>query len=224
MLEVSDFLVRAYGIEIRVDELVVRGKTALLGRNGSGKTTFVRAVVGILRNERGRVIVDGVDVTDLPTERRPIAYLPQERVVLPFRPAEQLRYFARLHGTDFRWVVENLGLDGLLAKSGLSGGERQLLNIATALLKGPKVLILDEPTQALDFPNKVMVLRTLRRLDVPTVFVTHDPLEAYYLCDELVVMESGRIKGPVRNEMREWAEEALENTLKLYTDMIGVEV
>jgi ABC-type sugar transport systems, ATPase components len=223
MLEVVDFKVRAYGIEIRVDELRVSGRTVLLGRNGSGKTTLVRAVLGFLRPERGKVLVDGVDVTDLPPERRLMGYVPQTQVVLPMRPVEQLEYFARLHGTDWRPVAEQLGLLGFLEKRGLSGGERQLLNVATVLLRRPRVLILDEPTSNLDFQNKLLVLRALRSISMPIVYVTHDPLEALLVADEIAVLKNGRLEDPVRNRMREWAEESIGKFASLYAELLGLE-
>jgi ABC-type sugar transport systems, ATPase components len=223
MLEVVDFEVRAYGIEIRVEELRVSGRTVLLGRNGSGKTTLMRAVLGFLRPERGRVLVDGSDVTDLPPERRPMGYVPQTQVVLPMRPVEQLEYFARLHGTDWRPVAEQLGLLEFLEKRGLSGGERQLLNVATVLLRRPKVLVLDEPTLNLDFQNKLLVLRALRSINMPIIYVTHDPLEALLVADEIAVLKNGRLEGPERNRMREWAEESIGKFASLYAELLGLE-
>jgi molybdate/tungstate transport system ATP-binding protein len=223
MLEVVDFEVRAYGIEVRVDELRVSGRTVLLGRNGSGKTTLMRAVMGFLRPERGRVLVDGKDVTGLPPEKRPMGYVPQTQVVLPMRPIEQLEYFARLHNADWRTVSERLGLFEALRKEGLSGGERQLLNLATVLLRRPRALVLDEPTSHLDFPNKLLVLRALRSIDVPTLYVTHDPLEAFLLADEIAVLKDGRLEGPERNRMREWAEESFGRFASLYAEMLGSE-
>jgi molybdate/tungstate transport system ATP-binding protein len=223
MLEVVDFEVRAYGIEIRVDELRVLGRTVLLGRNGSGKTTLMRAVMGFLRPERGRVLVDGKDVTDLPPERRPMGYVPQRQVVLPMRPIEQLEYFARLHNVDWRPVAEKLGLLEALGKEGLSGGERQLLNLATVLLRGPRVLVLDEPASHLDFPNKLLVLRALRSINVPTLYVTHDPLEAFLVADEIAVLKDGRLVGPEENRMRDWAKESFGRFASLYAEVLGLE-
>ncbi|MCX8203776.1 MAG: ATP-binding cassette domain-containing protein [Nitrososphaeria archaeon] len=200
---------KAYGRSVSVGELSVKGTTALLGRNGAGKTILARSLMGFIRPARGRVYVGGEDVTDLPPEERPISYLPQTQVALPLRPVSQLELFARRHGSDWRWVVGRLGLEGLLRKEGLSGGERQLLNLATVLLKRPKALILDEPTSHLDFANKAMVLEALMSIDVPMLFITHDPIEAAYLADEIVVLRDGKLTGPVKNGMRGWAEEVL---------------
>ncbi|MEN3047670.1 MAG: ABC transporter ATP-binding protein [Candidatus Caldarchaeales archaeon] len=200
---------KAYGHSVSVEELRVSGTTALLGRNGAGKTILARSLMGFLRPLKGRVYVEGEDVTDLPPEERPIGYLPQTQVALPLRPESQLALFARLHGSDWRQIVKGLGLQGLLRKGGLSGGERQLLNLATVLLKRPKALILDEPTSHLDFVNRAMVLEALRSIDVPKLFITHDPIEAAYIADEVVFLRDGRLTGPVRNDMRGWAEEVL---------------
>jgi molybdate/tungstate transport system ATP-binding protein len=179
--------------------------------------------MGFLRPERGRVLVDGKDVTGLPPEKRPMGYVPQTQVVLPMRPIEQLEYFARFHNADWRTVSERLGLLEALGKEGLSGGERQLLNLATVLLRRPRALVLDEPTSHLDFPNKLLVLRALRSIDVPTLYVTHDPLEAFLLADEIAVLKSGRLEGPERNRMREWAEESFGRFASLYAEMLGSE-
>ncbi|MCS7095407.1 MAG: ABC transporter ATP-binding protein, partial [Thaumarchaeota archaeon] len=205
MLEVVDYAVRAYGHGVEVKELRVSSTTALLGRNGSGKTILARSLLGFLRPERGRVLIEGEEVTELPPELRPIGYLPQHQVSLPMKPLSQLQYVARLHGSDWNWVVERLGLRRVIGKEGLSGGERQLLNLATVLLKRPRALVLDEPTSHLDFANKLLVLEALRSIDVPTLFITHDPLEASFLSDEIVTLRDGKVSAPVRNSMKGWA-------------------
>ncbi len=220
-MEVVDFVVRAYGIEIRVNELRVSGRTVLLGRNGSGKTTLIRSFMGFLRPEKGRILVDGEDVTEIPPERRPMGYLPQRQVSLPMKPLEQLEYFARLYRTDWRPVAERLGLLKVLRKEGLSGGERQLLNLTTVLLKRPRVLLLDEPTSHLDFTNKLIVLKALKAINVPVIYVTHDPLEALLVADEIAVLRDGKIEGPEKNEMRDWAEESIGKLGSLYAGMFG---
>jgi molybdate/tungstate transport system ATP-binding protein len=167
--------------------------------------------------------VDGKDVTGLPPERRPMGYVPQTQVVLPMRPIEQLECFARLHNVDWRPVAEQLGLLDALGKRGLSGGERQLLNLATVLLRRPRALVLDEPTSHLDFPNKLLVLRALRSINVPTLYVTHDPLEASLVADEIAVLKDGRLEGPEENRMRDWAEGSIGRFASIYAEMLGSE-
>lgn len=202
-------------LSLNVQRLEVRGKAALVGRNGSGKTTLLRVIAGHLKPLEGSVYVDGEDVTRLEPEERPIAIVPQRPVRLPMKPLQQLRYFAYLWGTDYEPVVERLNLGRLLRKTGLSVGENQLLTIATALMKRPKVLLLDEPTSSLDWPAKQLVWNAVRELEIPVLYVTHDPLEAIRVAEEIFLLEEGELRGSVENSWREIGEE-LSERIDLY--------
>ena len=108
-----------------------------------------------------------------------------------------LVHVARRHGTvgEVEDVVEILGIRDLLKRGGgLSTGQKQLVNLAAALLARPCAFLMDEPTSHLDWVNKKAFDDVLKRLGVPILFVTHDPVEALYVADGLCVMEGGRLR------------------------------
>jgi molybdate/tungstate transport system ATP-binding protein len=126
----------------------------LWGRNGSGKTTLLDAIAGVIK---GRVVACGRDVSRLPPERRGLAYVQSVPVDPPTRVDKFLHMVARMHGTEaeVEEVVRRLGIESLLRRrSGLSTGQKQLVNLAAALLTRPCAFLMDEPTSHLDWLNK----------------------------------------------------------------------
>lgn len=156
--EVHAFYGRSYvlqGVSITVQEGEV---VALLGRNGAGKTTFLKTIMGLVRACQGRVILDGVDITALPSyriARLGIGYVPQGRGLFPeLTVLENLKtgMCDRRDKGSLERVLDLFPLlrDRLGQKAGtLSGGEQQALAIARALLQKPRILLLDEPTTGL---------------------------------------------------------------------------
>ena len=156
--EVHAFYGRSYvlqGVSITVQEGEV---VALLGRNGAGKTTFLKTIMGLVRACQGRVILDGVDITALPSyriARLGIGYVPQGRGLFPeLTVLENLKTGMRDRRDkgSLERVLDLFPLlrDRLGQKAGtLSGGEQQALAIARALLQKPRILLLDEPTTGL---------------------------------------------------------------------------
>lgn len=211
VLEIRDLLVYRGGLRLEVGELVVRAKTVLLGRNGTGKSTLLKSLTGLIKPVRGEILVNGRDITGLPVEDRPLGYIPQRIVKLPMNPRSQLEYFSKLHGRDYRPIISSLRLERLLEKRGLSVGELQLLAIATTLLKDPEILLMDEPCANLDWPNKKLVLQLVRTLEIPVLYVTHDPLEALFIAHEVALLEDGRLVGIYPNKEKEIVEEALKH-------------
>lgn len=210
MLEIRNLVVVRGSWRIEIERLEVRSKTVLLGRNGAGKSTVLKTIMGLIRPAGGRIIVNGRDISDQPVEDRPLGYLPQRVVRLAMRPRDQLEYFSKLHGTDYRPIISKLGLETLLRKRNLSVGEAQILAIATVLLKNPEALLFDEPCTALDWVNKKLVLSLIRSLEIPMLYVTHDPLEALLVADEIALLEDGRIRGFYRNDARERVQKDFE--------------
>jgi molybdate transport system ATP-binding protein len=195
---------------------------ALLGPNGAGKTTFLRALAGLARPDRARVVLDGVVLEDtangirVPTERRPIGIVFQQHLLFPHLSVlENVAFGLRARGRpDARdramaWL-ERVGLGGYAnaRPAALSGGEAQRVAVARALAIDPRLLLLDEPLSALDATTRVEVRRELRRhlasFDGARLLVTHDPLEAAALADRLVILEDGRVvqSGPVDDVTR----------------------
>ena len=196
------------------------GVTALFGRSGSGKTSVLNAIAGLLRPERGRIALDGEPMFDsaagvnVAAHRRRIGYVFQEGRLLPHLTVRQNllfgRRFARTPGTvALDKVTELLGLATLLERRphDLSGGEKQRVAIGRALLANPRLLLMDEPLAALDAPRKSEILYYVERLRdelrVPIVYVSHSLDEVVRLADTVVVMSEGRVldSGPVDETM-----------------------
>ncbi len=185
------------------------GVTALFGRSGSGKTTVLRAIAGLLRVKQGLIRINGDSWQEkrhfLPAHQRPIGYVFQEASLFPHLSVRRnLEYGRRLvpkeqHKVDFDSAVEILGIGQLLQRAThkLSGGERQRVAIARALLTSPRLLLMDEPLSALDHESKQAILPYLESLHdqfaIPSIYVSHDPNEVARLADQMVLLESGKV-------------------------------
>ena len=184
---------------------VARGETlGLIGPNGSGKTTTLKALVGLVRPTAGRVTVDGVDAATSGREVRGlVGYLPQ-RLALPdgVTACDALRLCARLRGTrpdEIERLLDRVDLASAAHRvvDGFSGGMRQRLGLAAALLGGPPVLALDEPSAALD-PTGALLVRDLvteaRARGATILLSSHDLGEVAVLADRIAVFVGGRVE------------------------------
>ena len=181
--------------------------TGLLGPNGAGKSTTLRMMTGLLRPDRGHVLVDGVDVARDPVgARRRLGVLPESPGIYPRLTArENLEYFARLHGLAGapldRAVTELVALLGIQTLAvrraeGFSQGERTKVALGRALVHAPRTLLLDEPTNGLDVMSTRALRKTLCRLrddGVCLLLSSHIMQEMAMLCDHLIVMAGGRV-------------------------------
>lgn len=174
---------------------------AILGPSGSGKSLTLRILAGLVRPAGGRVWLDDRDVTALAPENRGVGYVPQDAALLPHLPVWQQVMFGV--GTEpglAAFWIGRLGLSGLEGRlpSQLSGGQRRRVAIARALARKPRLLLLDEPFTGLDTPVRDELRRELRQLQrdtaITTVLVTHDPVEAALLADEVVILNFGRLE------------------------------
>lgn len=178
----------------------------LLGPNGAGKTTLVRQLVGVLRPDAGRVELFGHDITADPSlAPRLLAYLAQEEPALAELPVGlAVETTARLRGipragarSERDAILEELGLTALTGRpmTTLSGGQRRLAQVATALAGGRPLLVLDEPTTGLDpvARRAVWDAITRRRATTTVVLVTHNVLEAETVLDRVAVLDRGRV-------------------------------
>lgn len=187
------------------------GVTALFGHSGSGKTTVANAVAGLLRPDRGRIVLGG-DVlldteqgTDLPAHRRRIGYVFQDARLFPHLTVRQNLTFGRWFahsgapGAEMGRITDLLGIGPLLGRrpAGLSGGERQRVALGRAILSNPRLLLMDEPLAALDDARKAEILPYLERLRdevrLPILYVSHSMAEVARLATTVVLMEAGRV-------------------------------
>lgn len=185
-------------------------KIALVGRSGSGKTTFINLIPRFYEVTAGAILIDGRDIRDmaLPDLRSHIAVVPQETILFAGTIRENIRY-GRLEATageileaatvaNAHEFITNLehGYDTEVGERGiqLSGGQRQRIAIARAVLRNPRILLLDEATSALDTESEKMVREALDRLmRGRTSFVIAHRLSTVFQCDRIAVMEKGRI-------------------------------
>lgn len=187
------------------------GLIALFGPSGSGKTSVVNAVAGLLRPDRGRLIVGGRVLMDsgtglfLPRHKRRIGYVFQDGRLFPHLTVRQnllygQRFLPRGEAVPALGpVVEMLGIGHLLDRYPLrlSGGEKSRVAIGRALLAAPLLLLMDEPFAALDEARKAEILPYVERLRdetaIPILYVSHHPAEVARLADKVVLMDHGRV-------------------------------
>lgn len=180
----------------------------LLGASGSGKTTILRIIAGLEQPNKGRVVLHGKDVTDLPARERGVGVIFQSYALFPKMTVEKnigygLRIRRRRRKEIRATVDELLSLVQLQEHrkkypSQLSGGQQQRVAIARTLAYKPEVLLFDEPFGALDTQTRTHLRREiralLRKVKVPSIFITHDQEEALELGDRIAVINQGRIE------------------------------
>lgn len=180
----------------------------LLGPSGCGKTTLLRLIAGFERPASGQILIDSVDVTAFPPERRDVGMVFQSYALFPHMTVrENLDFVLSLRGgmeaaAKKRRIREFLAMFDLSGKSDrapheLSGGQQQRVALARSLIASPSVLLLDEPLSNLDAPLReqvrVEIKKIQKSLGITAIYVTHDRGEAMGLSDRIVVMRNGRI-------------------------------
>jgi molybdate transport system ATP-binding protein len=195
---------------------------ALFGHSGSGKTSLINIMAGLMRPERGRIAIDGKVLADsergvfVPAHRRKLGTVFQEGCLFPHLSVRQnLLYGAWFAGTqsreaDLSRIADLLGIGQLLARypGRLSGGEKQRVAIGRALLASPALLLMDEPLASLDEPRKQEIIPYLEKLRdearIPIVYVSHSVAEVIRLSDTLVILEAGKVRaaGPTAELMQ----------------------
>jgi molybdate transport system ATP-binding protein len=187
------------------------GVTALFGASGTGKTSIINMIAGLLTPDRGRIVLDGRTLFDtkervnMPAWKRGVGVVFQEGRLFPHLSVKHNLDFGRwMRGhtadpKDFAHVVALLDIGHLLARrpGKLSGGERQRVAFGRALLMKPRLLLLDEPLASLDAARKQEILPYLERLRddarVPMIYVSHDPAEVKRIATRVVKLEAGRV-------------------------------
>lgn len=212
LLEVTDLRVRRGGVavlDVPALEVAEGELVALIGPNGSGKTSLLLSILGLLAREGGRIRMRGREVAtaaDALAFRRRVAMMFQEPLLLDTTVLENVAAGLRLRGLGGRETkarvlacLERFGLAALAHRSArrLSGGEARRVSLARAMVVEPELLLLDEPFANLDAPSRDAITEEMRAAvraaGIATVLVSHDPFEALRLADRVVVMRSGRV-------------------------------
>ncbi len=187
----------------------------LLGPSGCGKTTLLRLIGGFEMPDAGSMQLDGVDITNLPAEKRPINTVFQQYALFPHMNVfDNIAYGLKLKKVPkdeikirVKEALEMVQLEHTINRrpQDLSGGQQQRIAIARAVVNRPKMLLLDEPLSALDAKMRVQMQSELKRLQrelgITFVFVTHDQEEALSMSDRISVMKAGefqQIDSPIR--------------------------
>jgi sodium transport system ATP-binding protein len=208
---VAEHLVKRFGpvaAVVGVSLTAASGEVVgLLGPNGAGKTTTLRMLAGILTPDAGRVTVAGVDIHAEPLEaKRRLGFLSGDtQLYQRLSTREVLRYFGRLYGmadpaiaARADQLIDELDMSAFASRpcGTLSSGQKQRANIARAFLHEPDLLILDEPTMALDVVSGQFIVESIRRQRAAgraVLFSTHIMSEAEYLCDRILLLHRGQI-------------------------------
>jgi molybdate/tungstate transport system ATP-binding protein len=198
----GNFVLEIEELEVRRGEYFV-----ILGPSGVGKTLLLNIIAGILKPQRGKIVVDGRDVTNEPPERRGIALVPQEYALFPHMTVyENIAYGLRVRKVpkdvvckEVEGIARVLEIEDLLDRkpSTLSGGEKQRVALARALIVRPKALLLDEPLASLDprlrYRARILLKSLHKRVGFTAIHVTHNIAEAVSLADRIGYMEEGRL-------------------------------
>ncbi len=185
--------------------------TAVIGPNGAGKTTLLKLIANVIKPKSGRIRFNGVDTTEMNRDEivKIISYLPQENVIPGILTVYEVVLLGRIPYLSWRVdrrdleiterILSDLGLEKYAKRfaNQLSGGERQMVLIAQALVREPKVLLLDEPVSNLDIRNQLEILDLIRAITkqkrITTILILHDLNLAARYADKLVVLNSGRV-------------------------------
>lgn len=188
------------------------GILSLLGPNGAGKSTLIRCLARVLCIKSGEIYIDGLNYRQLSNRQfaKKVAYIPQnEAPIFPFTVCDLVAmgrtphkdFFALPDKADYNMVhrvLENLGISRLEYKrcTDLSGGERQMVLFAAAIVQEPEVLLLDEPTSHLDFGNQIKVLKIIKDLSdngISIIMTTHAPEQAFLVGGHVAIMKNGDV-------------------------------
>ncbi len=193
-------------IELATDLFVTQGSfTALTGASGSGKTTLLRILAGLETVSYGKIIVDDEVWLDsekkifLPPQKRSIGFVFQDYALFMNMSVEENLLYVNKDHELAEELLEMTGLSALRDRypGTLSGGQKQRVTLCRAMMKKPKLLLLDEPLSAIDIQMRASLQQTLLKLHqtfgMTTIMVSHDPSEIYRLSDRVMLMEQGSI-------------------------------
>jgi molybdate transport system ATP-binding protein len=192
-----------FALEVDVD--LPSRTTALCGPSGAGKTSLLEVIAGLRRPQRGtiavgdRVLFDSAKRIDVAPRLRGVGYVPQDDALFPHLSARANMLYGAQDASEIGHVEAVLEVSAFSSRSvkQLSGGERKRIALARALLSAPRILLLDEPLAGVHVELRDRVLEYLVRVrdefSVPMIYVTHDIAEASAVCEEIVMIDRGRI-------------------------------
>ncbi|MBR3055958.1 ATP-binding cassette domain-containing protein [Candidatus Saccharibacteria bacterium] len=233
MVEVNNFrmafdgkvVVRDLSFEVRKGEIF-----GLLGANGSGKTTTVRALLGLYQASGGELLVDGQKYNP-ESGKVTVGYLPEERGLYRKESViDTMVYFGELKGVKdpLKWSQKYLKRVGLEDKAKekvekLSGGQQQKIQLGITIMNGPKLLILDEPTKGFDPMNRKLLMEIIEELHAKgtsIIMITHYMDEVERLCDRALLLKDGvaRAYGTIDEIRREFGGKSLD---EIFVEVYG---
>ena len=219
-----------------------KGKLALLlGKNGSGKSTLMKCLLSLNKGYEGEILLDGKNIKEIKSKEaaKLISYLPQDiphssltvydTLLLGRLPYLSYRNREKKKDDYLDPIIQELHLENIVNKTSdeLSGGERQKVMIAKALVQKCKLLVLDEPTSSLDIENQTLLLKLLKRLvtekNITVLLSIHDINLALRFADEFFLMKDGNMiyKGEAEKITEQQLEETFDTKFRLQTDEYG---
>ena len=205
-------ITKSYGDKVILDDMNLfmneNKFLTLLGPSGCGKTTTLRIIAGFEKPDKGRVIFDGKDITDMPPNKRQLNTVFQKYALFThMNIAENIAFGLKIKNKSkayiddkIKYALKLVNLDGYEKRmpDSLSGGQQQRIAIARAIVNEPQVLLLDEPLGALDLKMRqdmqYELIRLKNELGITFIYVTHDQEEALTMSDTIVVMNQGYIQ------------------------------
>jgi len=238
-LSVKKQLLSAEGsLELMLETTIKEGEfVAFFGQSGAGKTTILRMIAGLETPDSGYIIVNGTPWFDsqkrinLPPAKRPIGFVFQDYALFPNMSVKENLRFALQKGDNpaiVEELIEVIGLRELADRlpTQLSGGQQQRVAMARALVRRPRLLLLDEPLSALDHAMRHKLQDELakihQRFGLTTILVSHDPSEIFRLCGRLYHLEQGRIK-KTGTPSEIFVKEKISSSFKFVGEVLAIE-
>ncbi|ADC69252.1 ABC transporter related protein [Methanocaldococcus sp. FS406-22] len=194
----KDFKLKNVSFEIDREYCVI------LGPSGAGKSVLIKCIAGILKPDSGKIILNGDNITNLPPEKRNVGYVPQNYALFPNKNVyKNIAYGLIIKKVNkieidrkVKEIAEFLNISHLLDRNvkTLSGGEQQRVALARALILNPSILLLDEPTSAVDIKIKENIISELKKIKhIPVLHITHDLAEARTLGEKVGIFMNGEL-------------------------------
>jgi molybdenum ABC transporter ATP-binding protein len=202
------FILGPLNLTVKDSEVMV-----ILGPTGSGKTTLINLIAGLLSPDKGNIILNGLEITKQSIEERKVGYVFQDPSLFPHLNVYNNILFglkrkereSKEKLVTVKKIITDLEIEHLLNRQvyDLSGGEKQKVSLARVLVLNPNIILLDEPLSHLDILGRdklrIELRNTLRKLQIPTIYVTHFEEDIYALADSIVFLDRGQVeeRGPL---------------------------